>query len=128
MTRPRFWTWRSDGPIASTTWGWTRIPPLTIAEYAVASWSEVTATPWPNAPFARSIWRQARMAGSRTMPPTSPARSTPVGLPKPIRIHVEWRIPEAVRMFGSRPMATFAATTLRDQAIASSNLIQPFAL
>ncbi len=48
----------------------------------------MTATPCPNDPFARSIWRHGRIVGSRTIPPTSPARSTPVGLPNPNRVHV----------------------------------------
>ena len=39
------------------------------------------------------------IAGSRTMPPTSPARSIPVWLPNPNRVHVEWRIADAVRVF-----------------------------
>ena len=43
--------------------------------------SGVTATPWPKAPFARSIWRHGWTAGSRTMPGTSPATSMPVVAP-----------------------------------------------
>ena len=32
--------------------------------YACASWIGVTATPWPNEPLARSIWRHGVTAGS----------------------------------------------------------------
>ena len=52
----------------------------------------------------------------------------PVGVPNPNRVHVECRIRDAVRVLESRPSATFAATTFREKAIASSNVIQPLAL
>ena len=78
----------SLSPMALTTCGWTSVPPFISPAYAVASWIGVTATPWPNAPLARSISRHLVRAGSRTMPPTSPARSIPVGSPYPSRIHM----------------------------------------
>jgi hypothetical protein len=62
------------------------------------------------------------------MPFTSPARSTPVGAPNPNRSHVEWRIAAAPFVVLSSPSATLAATTFREKAIASSNVIQPMAL
>jgi len=74
------------------------------------------------------VWRHVRIAGSLTIPPTSAARSTPVRLPNPNFVQVEWRIEEAVRTLLSRPSATLAATTLRDQAIPSSKVSQPIAL
>ncbi len=83
ITRPRVMGDVSRSPTDLTTRGWTSTPPLSIAEKACASWIGVTATPWPKAPLARSIWRHGVTLGSRTRPPTSLATSMPDGSPKP---------------------------------------------
>src|SRR5665647_3302253 len=86
MTRPRSAVVVGESPVAFTTWGVGSVPPFTIAQYAVASWRSVTAIPWPNAPFARSICFHGCTAGSRARPGTSPATSMPVRAPKPRRV------------------------------------------
>ncbi len=73
----------SRSPIALTTCGLTCVPPFINVAYDVASWIGVTATPWPKDALARSISCHGWMPGSLTSPDTSPARSIPVGSPKP---------------------------------------------
>ena len=70
-------------PIASTMCGGRRMPPLAIAEYAVAIWIGVTDSPWPIGRLP--IEDPEYCEECRTMPRSSPGRSTPVRAPKPKR-------------------------------------------
>ena len=97
MIRPRDGTstvWLADRERRHAADG--SVPPLTIALNAVASWIGVTATPWPNAPLARSIWRQGEIArvAARDRRPRLRHRCRS-GLPKPRFCHVAWRIADA---------------------------------
>ena len=128
MTWPLSIGWVSSAPMALTTRGCTRIPPLTIAAYAWASWIGVTAMPWPKEPFARSISCHGSTLGSRRIPPTSLATSMPVGEPKPILRHVSYRIWDDSAVVLPSLSATLDATTLRDHATPSWNVSMPIAL
>ena len=78
----------------------------------------------PNSPAGASTTRSSTTGTSHR----PFARSTPVGLPKPSRVQTSCRIADDWRVVEASPSATLAATTLRDQATASSNFIQPLPL
>ncbi len=70
-------------PIDWTMCGGRRIPPLAIAEYAVAIWIGVTDSPWPIGRLP--IEDPEYCDGLSTMPVCSPGRSDPVVEPNPNR-------------------------------------------
>ena len=59
------------------------MPPLAIAEYAVAIWIGVTSSPWPIGRFA--IEDPEYLSNGSATPVSSPGSSTPVRAPKPKR-------------------------------------------
>ena len=62
-------------------WGERRIPPLAIAEYAVAIWIGVTDSPWPMGRLP--IEEPEYWAAGSTIPVCSPGMSEPVVEPNP---------------------------------------------
>ena len=88
----------------------------------------MTATPWPKEPLARSICRHGTLAGSRTIPSTSLAMSMPVSSPNPSLRHVSNSRCDACAVVSPSRSAIFAATTLREYAIASFHFMTPMPL
>ena len=78
---PRWITSPLPSVISRTMYGVSSFPPLTAAQAAVSSCSGVTAMDWPK-PIRAMSTRLHALSGI-TMPPASPRRSTPVGLPRP---------------------------------------------
>src|SRR3954452_2448129 len=70
-------------PIDLTMCAGRRIPPLAIAEYAVAIWRGVTDSPCPIGRLP--IDEPEYCCQCNTIPRASPGRSTPVGEPNPNR-------------------------------------------